>query len=87
MIKFGTQGFLNPVDSEDNGWWKFSIRQSDPEDYKDYVGHVSAKFIVADCSNQSHLEFQVGGLTTYRKVTKAMKDRALADVRNRRRRL
>lgn len=54
--KWGSQLFLNPPGSNDDGWAKFSIR---PTPLKDYVGFTSA-FIISDCSNKAYLEFDPG---------------------------
>lgn len=51
--KWAKQGFLNPADSNDDGWFKFSIRPSkaSPE--------FSDCFIISDCSNKIYLEFNI----------------------------
>ena len=58
MKKWSKQSFLNPADSNDDGWFKFSIR---PKPFKknprgSYAG-VDIQFIVSDCSNKIYLEF------------------------------
>lgn len=51
--KWGKQGFLNPADSNDDGWFKFSIRPSKGSPgFSDY-------FVISDCSNKIYLEFNV----------------------------
>ena len=57
-MKFGVQTFLNPVDSVDSGYIKFSIM---PNGYgeaerKKYFGHTIT-WQIADCSKKVYLEF------------------------------
>lgn len=53
MRKWAKQGFLNPADSNDDGWYKFSIR---PKMSKKSIG-MSIQYIISDCSNKIYLEF------------------------------
>ena len=82
MRKWAKQGFLNPADSNDDGWYKFSIR---PKKNKWSLG-LSIQYIISDCSNKAYLEFEPdyvpldedGGLKNdedYRKVIKSIKAR------------
>lgn len=54
MRKWSKQGFLNPADSNDDGWYKFSIR---PKKYKNTLA-VGIQYIISDCSNKIYLEFE-----------------------------
>lgn len=56
LRKWSKQGFLNPADSNDDGWFKFSIRPRG-RDYRNSLG-VSIQFIISDCSNKIYLEFE-----------------------------
>lgn len=54
MRKWAKQGFLNPADSNDDGWYKFSIR---PKKTRWSIG-MSIQYILSDCSNKIYLEFE-----------------------------
>lgn len=54
MRKWSKQGFLNPADSNDDGWYKFSIR---PKKNKWSLG-LGIQYIISDCSNKIYLEFE-----------------------------
>lgn len=54
MRKWAKQGFLNPADSNDDGWYKFSIR---PKKDKWRMG-LGIQYIISDCSNKAYLEFE-----------------------------
>jgi hypothetical protein len=53
MRGWSKQGFLNPASSNDDGWYKFSIR---PDTRKSVIS-VDIQYIIADCSNKSYLDF------------------------------
>jgi hypothetical protein len=53
--KWGRQGFLNPVDSRDDGWYKFATEFT-KDDRKICV---NTQFTISDCSNKAYLEFDV----------------------------
>lgn len=56
--KWGKQGFLNPPDSNDDGWYKFSIRpRKRSNNYGGTIG-VGIQYIISDCSNKIYLEFE-----------------------------
>lgn len=56
MRKWSKQGFLNPADSNDDGWFKFSVR---PRHGKaDSSLGLGIQFIISDCSNKIYLEFE-----------------------------
>jgi len=59
MRKWGKQGFLNSADSNDDGWYKFSIR---PKVSKGSL-EVDIQFMIADCSNKVYLDFEPDYLT------------------------
>ena len=61
MRKFGIQKFLNSVDSPDSGWVKFSVIKS-----RKTLGRVTTRTIIADCSQQIELEFDLYGIDTER---------------------
>ena len=54
MIKWSKQGFLNPASSNDDGWFKFSIR---PKFNKWGNKGLDIQYIISDCSNKIYLEF------------------------------
>lgn len=54
MRKWSRQGFLNSADSNDDGWFKFSIR---PKKDAYRIG-MGIQYIIADCSNKIYLEFE-----------------------------
>jgi hypothetical protein len=54
-MKWGRQGFLNPTDSRDDGWFKFSTEL----EVSERSAAVNTKFAIADCSNKSELEFDM----------------------------
>lgn len=56
MRKWSKQGFLNGADSNDSGWFKFSIRPR-TDDYGDSHRGFSVVCKIADCSEQIHLDF------------------------------
>jgi hypothetical protein len=56
LRKWSKQGFLNPADSNDDGWFKFSIRPR-IKDYRNSIG-VGIQYIISDCSNKIYLEFE-----------------------------
>jgi hypothetical protein len=53
MSKWSKQAFLNPADSNDDGWYKFSVR---PSKHLKSIG-LSIQYIISDCSNKIYLEF------------------------------
>lgn len=55
IVTWGSQEFLNPTDSSDNGFFKMSTR---PRDYADEFG-FSAKTLIADCDGTITLDFGV----------------------------
>lgn len=55
MRKWSKQGFLNPADSNDDGWFKFSIRPYHLSPGK-RLG-FGVQYIISDCSNKIYLEF------------------------------
>lgn len=63
MRKWAKQGFLNPADSNDDGWYKFSIRPKN-ETYSGggSIG-CSIQYIISDCSNKIYLEFEPNYIT------------------------
>jgi hypothetical protein len=82
MRKWSKQGFLNPADSNDDGWYKFSIR---PKKTKWNLG-LGIQYIISDCSNKIYLEFEPnyvqlsddGGMTKpeeYKAVNQSVADR------------
>ena len=80
MRSWGSQKFLNPVNSGDDGWFKFSIRKKKRSkgvlvdfDYDTY-------FTMADCSNKINLEFDPES-----EYTTTIYDNDPADRRKRRR--
>lgn len=64
-MRWGIQGFLNDVDSEDSGWYKFSVlprstsRRNKKSKYD--FGH-SVTFQIADCSQKIYLDMDWNGL-------------------------
>jgi hypothetical protein len=54
---YGRQGFLNPADSEDSGYFKFSLKKRDEK-----PGRVTVVYRIADCSQNIELDFSVWGL-------------------------
>lgn len=54
MRKWSKQGFLNPADSNDDGWYKFSIR---PKSNRNSLG-IGIQYIISDCSNKIYLEME-----------------------------
>lgn len=54
MRKWGKQGFLNPATSNDDGWYKFSIRPK----IRDNRLELNIQYIISDCSNKVYLEFE-----------------------------
>jgi len=77
MRKWSKQGFLNPADSNDDGWYKFSIR---PKKSKSSV-ELDIQYIISDCSNKIYLEFEPdcillednGGMRSPERYTAVMK--------------
>lgn len=62
MKSWGKQGFLNPVDSRDDGSFKFSIRPSTSTSDKSLIGPMfDDKFTITDCGEQITLDFGIGG--------------------------
>jgi len=55
MRKWSKQGFFNDADSNDSGFYKFSIRPRDNE-WRNEIG-FSTIFKMADCSERINLEF------------------------------
>ena len=57
--KWGRQAFLNPADSNDDGWYKFSIRPR-AKGRGVYGGTIGfgVQYIISDCSNKIYLEFE-----------------------------
>lgn len=53
MRGWSKQGFLNPASSNDDGWYKFSVRPGKGSRYID----MSIQYIISDCSNKAYLEF------------------------------
>lgn len=63
MRKWARQGFLNPADSNDDGWYKFSIRpKSETYSGGGSLG-FSIQYIISDCSNKIYLEFEPNYVT------------------------
>ena len=60
MRKFGIQKFLNSVDSPDSGWVKFSVIKS-----RKTLGRVTTRTIIADCSQQIELEYDLYLVTDF----------------------
>lgn len=85
MRKWSKQGFLNPASSNDDGWYKFSIR---PGEIERVIG-FNVQYIIADCGNKIYLEFDPiniyldanGGLDT--KTNKAFAKKAIKDANER----
>jgi hypothetical protein len=61
MRKWSKQGFLNPADSNDDGWYKFSIRPK--VSGRNSLG-LSIQYIISDCSNKIYLEFEPDYIST-----------------------
>lgn len=58
MRNWGMQGFLNGVDSEDDGWFKFSIKKREDASGKPFKSPVYSIYCrIADCSKSVNLEF------------------------------
>lgn len=55
---YSRQGFLNPADSEDSGYFKFSLKKKDER-----PGRVTVMYRLADCSSNIELDFSVWGLS------------------------
>jgi len=93
-MKWGTQGFLNDVDSEDSGWYKFSIRSRregrKKANSKDF-GH-SITFQIADCSQKIYLDMHWSGLfyshmNDISRIELGPIDEALSNIRARRKKI
>ena len=56
MRKWSKQGFLNPADSNDDGWYKFSIRPLGR--HRNRTIGFNMQYIISDCSNKIYLEFE-----------------------------
>jgi len=72
--KWGKQGFLNPVDSRDDGWYKFATEFT--QDDRKIV--VNTQFTISDCSNKAYLEFDLRylyfGTTALDEINERQKD-------------
>lgn len=55
MESWGKQNFLNPVNSRDDGWFKFGLEY----EATDRHININSKFCISDCSNKINLEFDL----------------------------
>lgn len=91
MRAWSLQKFLNPASSNDDGWFKFSIRpNSDSRRRKGPARrHPSIQFIISDCSNKIYLEFEPE--TIYldgdELISKTSKKRTLDSIKARRKKI
>lgn len=77
MESWGKQNFLNPVNSRDDGWFKFGLEF----EATDRHININSKFTISDCSNKVNLEFDLSiwksGFTEkdYEKEVKELRER------------
>lgn len=72
-MKWGIQKFLNDVDSDDDGWFKFSIRPYNKSGSGKAFGY-NVYCTIADCSSRITLDFQPEHCYTDEDSHKVLKD-------------
>lgn len=80
-MKWGIQKFLNDVDSDDDGWFKFSIRPYGNKQKGTGFGY-NVLCTIGDCNTRIRLDFEPESLYNFKD-----KKKVLADIKVRRKKI